>query len=130
MAGTLILDCEGLSKAVLRDRSVMARLAQARLDGIRVVISAATLVEARNPRIDQARFDWAVSRLVIEPVTEDIARTASKLLGLHGLHGHQHAIDALVAATAQAAAAPRILLTSDPKDLAKLCGVGIRVVNT
>jgi predicted nucleic acid-binding protein len=128
MTGTMVLDCEGLSKAVLRDRAVMARLAQAHMDGLRVVISAATLVEARNPRMDQARFDWAVSRLVIEPVTEDIARTASKLLALHGLHGHQHAIDALVAATAHAASAPRILLTSDPKDLAKLCGVGVRVL--
>jgi predicted nucleic acid-binding protein len=80
--------------------------------------------------MDQARFDWAVSRLVIEPVTEDIARTASKLLALHGLHGHPHAIDAMVAATALAATPPRILLTSDPKDLAKLCGVGVRVVTT
>jgi predicted nucleic acid-binding protein len=130
VSGTLILDSEGLSKAVLRDRVVMARLAQARLDGLRVVTSAATLVEARNPRMDQARFDWAISRLVIEPVTEDIARAASKLLAARARHGHQHAIDAMVAATARAAAAPRILLTSDPEDLTLLCGESIRVVKT
>jgi predicted nucleic acid-binding protein len=106
----------------------MARLAQARLDGLRVVTSAATLVEARNPRMNQARFDWAVSRLVIEPVTENIARAASKLLAIHGLHGHRHAIDAMVAATALAAAAPGILLTSDPEDLAVLCGESVRIV--
>jgi len=130
VSGTLILDSEGLSKTVLKDRVVMARLAQARHDGLRVVTSAATLVEARSPRINQARFDWAVSRLVIEPITEDIARAASKLLAAHGLHGHQYAIDAMVAATALAAAAPRILLTSDPEDLTLLCGESVRVVKT
>jgi hypothetical protein len=106
----------------------MARLAQARIDGLRVVASAATLVEARDPRIDQARFDWAVSRLVVEPVTEDIARAASGLLAAHGLHGHRHAIDAMVAATALAAPAPRILLTSDPGDMTLLCGEDVRAV--
>lgn len=130
MSGTLVLDSEGLSKTVLKDRVVMARLAQARLDGLRVVASAATLVEARNPRMNQARFDWAISRLVIEPVTEDIARAASKLLAAHGRHGHQHAIDAIVAATARAATASRILLTSDPEDLTLLCGESVRVVKT
>ena len=108
----------------------MARLAQARSDGLRVMTSAATLVEARDPQMNQARFDWAVSRLVIEPVTEDVARAASKLLVAHRLHGHQHAIDAMVAATALAAPAPRILLTSDPEDLAMLCGKNVRVVKT
>ena len=106
----------------------MARLAQADIDGLRVVISAATLVEARDPRMDQPRFDWAVSRLVIEPVSEDIARAASKLLAAHRLHGHEHAIDAMVAATALAAPAPRLLLTSDPQDLARLCREGARIV--
>lgn len=128
MSGTLVLDSEGLSKTVLKDRMVMARLAQARIDGLRVVTSAATLVEARNPRMNQARFDWAVSRLVIEPVNENTAHAASRLLAEHGLHGHQHAIDAIVAATALAAPAPRILLTSDPEDLAMLCGEGVRIV--
>jgi hypothetical protein len=62
VTGTLVLDCEGLSKIVLRDRATMARLAQASIDGLRVVASAATLVQARDPQTDQARFDWAVSR--------------------------------------------------------------------
>jgi predicted nucleic acid-binding protein len=129
VTGTLVLDSEGLSKTVLKDRMVMARLAQARIGGLRVVASAATMVEARNPRMNQARFDWAVSRLVIEPVTENIARAASRLLAVRGLHGHRHAIDAIVAATALAASTPRIVLTSDPEDLAMLCGESVRVVN-
>lgn len=128
MTGTLVLDSEGLSKTVRSDRPMMARLAQARIDGLRVLASAVTLVEARDPRMSQARFDWATSRLVIESVTEDIARAASALLAAHGLHGHRSAIDAMVAATALATAPPRILLTSDPADLARLCGSGVRVV--
>jgi hypothetical protein len=127
---TLVLDCDGLSKIVIKDRTAMARLAQARLDGLRVVASAATLVEARDPRMNQARFDWAASRLVIEPVTEALARAASRLLAQHRWHGHQHAMDAMVAATALAAPPPRILLTSDPQDLAVVCGESVRVVKT
>ena len=102
----------------------MARLAQASIDGLRVFASAATLVEARDPRMDQARFDRAASRLVIEPVSEEIARTASSLLAACRLHGHRHAI----AAMALAAAAPAILVTSDPEDLTALCGKAVRVV--
>ena len=128
MSGTVVLDCEGLSKVVMQDRATMARLAQARIDGLRVVASAATLVEARDPRMNPARFDWAISRLVVEPLTEDLARAASGLLAAHRLGGHQHAIDAMVAATALAAPPPRILLTSDPRDFAVLCGTGVRIV--
>ena len=128
MTGTLVLDCEGLSKVVLRDRATIALLAQARIDGFRVVASAATLVGARDPRTDQDSFDWATSRLVVEPVTEDIARDACRLLAEHRLHGHQHAIDAIVAATVLATPAPRIVLTSDPGDMTLLCGKGTRAV--
>jgi predicted nucleic acid-binding protein len=128
VTGTLVLDGAGLSKIVLRDRATMARLAQASIDGLRVVASAATLVEARDPRMDQARFDRAASRLVIEPVSEEIARTASSLLAACRLHGHRHAIAAMVAATALAAAAPAILVTSDPEDLTALRGKTVRVV--
>ncbi len=78
--------------------------------------------------MDQPRFDWAVSRLVIEPVTEELARAASRLLAAHHLHGHQHAIDAMVAATALASPAPVIVLTSATRDLAILCGEGVRTV--
>ncbi len=92
------------------------------------VVNAATLVEARDPKVSQERFDWAVSRLTIKPVTEDVARSASQLLAEHGMHGHQHAIDAMVAATALGVPGRRIMLTSDPKDMNKLCGKSVRVV--
>jgi predicted nucleic acid-binding protein len=126
--GTLILDSEGLSKIVRDDHRFLARVAEARKANMLTVVSAATLVEARDPKVSQERFDWAVSRLTIKPVTEDVARSASQLLAEHGMHGHQHAIDAMVAATALGVPGRRIMLTSDPKDMNKLCGKSIRVV--
>ncbi|MFC9339691.1 PIN domain-containing protein [Streptomyces sp. NPDC057020] len=119
--GTLVLDSEGLAKAVLRDREVTGWLALARADDLRVVTSAATLVEVMHPRINRAALEWTLSRLVIEPVTDTVARGAAALLAANGLHGHKHAIDAMVAATALAAPGPVTVLTSDPEDLMVLC---------
>ncbi|MEU2073033.1 PIN domain-containing protein [Streptomyces sp. NPDC013489] len=119
--GTLVLDSEGLAKAVLRDREVTGWLALARADDLRVVTSAATLVEVMHPRINRAALEWTLSRLVIEPVTDTVARGAAALLAANGLHGHKHAVDAMVAATALAAPGPVTVLTSDPEDLMVLC---------
>ncbi|MFE5972819.1 PIN domain-containing protein [Streptomyces sp. NPDC056460] len=119
--GTLVLGSEGLAKAVLRDREVTGWLALARADDLRVVTSAATLVEVMHPRINRAALEWTLSRLVIEPVSDTVARGAAALLAANGLHGHKHAIDAMVAATALAAPGPVTVLTSDPEDLMVLC---------
>ncbi|MBZ3900937.1 PIN domain-containing protein [Streptomyces griseiscabiei] len=120
--GTLVLDSEGLAKAVLRDRTVTGWLALARADDLRVITSAATLVEVVHPRINRPALEWTLSRLVVEPVTEPVARHAAALLADAGLHGHTYAIDAVLAATALAAPGPATILTSDPDDLTTLCG--------
>ncbi|MEU0742689.1 PIN domain-containing protein [Streptomyces sp. NPDC006134] len=120
--GTLVLDSEGLAKAVLRDRTVTAWLALARADDLRVITSAATLVEVVHPRVNRPALEWTLSRLVIEPITEPIARQAAALLADAGLHGHKYAIDAMLAATALTAPGPVTILTSDPEDLRALCG--------
>ncbi|MFD4557848.1 DNA-binding protein [Streptomyces sp. NPDC058469] len=112
--GTLVLDSEGLAKAVLRDRTVTAWLALARADDLRVITSAATLVEVVHPRINRPALKWTPSRLVVEPVTEPIARHAATLLAGTGLHGHRYAMPA--------APGPVTILTSDPEDLTALCG--------
>lgn len=52
-SGTLVIDSEGLAKAVLRDRTVTDRLALARTDDLPVITSAATLVEVVHPRINR-----------------------------------------------------------------------------
>ncbi|WP_405186790.1 DNA-binding protein [Streptomyces anulatus] len=128
MSGTLVLDCEGLSKLVRRTPEITEWLAAAEAEDIRVVASSVTLVEARGPRVNQARYDYAVSRVNITLPTEAIARHASKLLASAGLHGHKCALDAIVATTALTSPAPATVLTSDPEDLLKLCGTGIRVI--
>jgi predicted nucleic acid-binding protein len=86
------------------------------------VTSAATLVEVIHPRLNRAAFEWTLSRIVVQPVTEDLARQAARLLGDAGLHGHRHALDALLAATALSSPGPALVLTSDPDDIEKLCG--------
>lgn len=128
MSGTLVLDCEGLSKLVRRDLELTEWLVAAEADDLRVIISSVTLVEARDPKVNQARFDFAVSRVNVVPPTEAIARQASKLLAATGLHGHKYALDAIVAATALASPPPATVLTSDPDDLLMLCGDLARVV--
>ncbi|MGO4420114.1 type II toxin-antitoxin system VapC family toxin [Streptomyces sp. MCAF7] len=128
MSGTLVLDCEGLSKLVRRDSELTEWLTAAEAEDIRVVASSVTLVEARDPKVHQARFDYAVSRINVIPPTEAIARHASKLLATAGLHGHKYALDAIVAATALASPSPTTMLTSDPEDLITLCGADIRVI--
>jgi PIN domain len=127
-AGTLVLDSEGLAKAVQHDRELTGWLALARADDLRVVTSAATLVEVVHPRLKRPALEWTLSRLVVEPVTEEIARRAAALLDDTGLHGHRHAIDAMLSATALASPAPVTVLTSDPKDLTALCGRGATVI--
>lgn len=125
---TLVLDSQGLAKAVLRDRDVTAWLAAARAEDERIVTSAAILVEVIHPRIDRHSFEWTISRLSVEPVTAELARRASRVLERAGLHGHRYAIDAMLAATALAMHEPTTVLTSDPEDIAALCGPGVQVV--
>jgi hypothetical protein len=127
-AGTLVLDSEGLAKAVLRDRDVTGWLALARTDDLRVITSVATLVEVVHPRINRPALAWTLSRIVIEPVTEGIARQAAALLSDAGRHGHKHAIDAMLSATALAAPGPVTILTADPDDIAALCGRRVTVI--
>ncbi|MGW5094363.1 DNA-binding protein [Streptomyces nodosus] len=119
--GTLVLDSGGLAKAVLRDRTVTAWLALARADDLRVITSAGTLVEVVHPHINRPALEWTLSRLIVEPVTELIARHAAELLADAGLHGHKYAIDAMLSATALAAPGPVTILTSTPEDLTALC---------
>jgi len=126
--GTLVLDSEGLAGAVRRDRTVTAWLALARADDLRVITSAATLAEVIHPRINRPALEWTVSRIVVEPVTADIARAAASLLAEANRHGHQHAIDAMLSATALAAPGPVTVLTSDPADLIAICGGRVTVV--
>lgn len=124
----MILDSEGLSKWCTSDPRVTAHIRAAQDNDFRVAVSALTPIEAYNVRAKNEHFRWHLSRLRIEPVTDEIALHAIDLLRVAGLHGHKYAIDAVVAATALRATKPTIVLTSDTDDMVKLCGKEVRVV--
>ncbi len=128
LIGALVLDREGLSKLVDDDRRMALFVRRARDHGAHVVTSAVTIVEARHPTVQQTRFDWFLSRIDIEPATEDIARDASKLLREAKLHGYKSASDAILAATALRQRGPVVVATSDPEDISALCGPRVRAV--
>jgi hypothetical protein len=127
-AGTLVLDCEGLVKWCQADQRVTALVRAAQENDFRVVIRAHTPIEAQDVRTKPDRLRWYLSRLRIEPVSEEIGLAAMDLLRTHRLHGHKYAIDAVVASTALRSPKPVILLTSDEDDMTTLCGKSIKVV--
>ncbi|GGS93067.1 PIN domain-containing protein [Streptomyces violaceus] len=117
MSGALILDSEGLAKAVRRDREIHEWLTAARDADLPVVTSAAVLVEVIHPRINDAALKWTLSRLSVEPVTKSIAHSAAGLLRVADLHGHKYAIDAMLCATALQHPGRVTILTSDVEDI-------------
>jgi predicted nucleic acid-binding protein len=127
--GTLVLDCEGLSKLVGDHEPTVAMVAEARGRGMEVVINALTIVEATHRRTGKTRLNWLLSGLRISPVGDKEAKAASDLLLNAGLHGHKYAIDAAVAEMAIRQPRPVVLLTSDTDDMSKLCGDHVRIVS-
>jgi hypothetical protein len=126
--GTLVLDCEGLSKFVRDLEPVVALIAEARRRGMEVVISALTIIEAVHLRTDKARLAWVLSGVRIVHIGDEEAKAASAMLINAGLHGHKYAIDAAVAEMALRQRRPVVMLTSDIDDMTKLCGDRVRFV--
>ncbi|MDX3325886.1 PIN domain-containing protein [Streptomyces sp. ME02-6979-3A] len=122
-ARSLVLDSEALSLLLRNDRGMAARIEASRQAGVPVLVSALTIVEAAHGKTGLSRLKWVLSRLRVEPVSQEDSLTAVALLQDAGwLHGHKYAIDALVAALALRVPAPVIVLTSDRDDWSKLCG--------
>lgn len=125
-ARSLVLDSEALSLLLRNDRGMAARIEASRQVGVPVLVSALTIVEAVHGKTDLARLKWVLSRLRVEPVSQEDSLTAVELLqNAGGLHGHKYAIDALVAALALRVPSPVIVLTSDRDDWSKLCGTRV-----
>jgi hypothetical protein len=125
---SLVLDSQGFSGWVDRDRKVIRLLEQAERDGADLAISAATIIEVSHSGVDIARLSWLLSRIRVEAVTKESARRSAGLLKAAGLHGHKYAIDAMVAEVALRLPAPVVVLTSDADDMIKLCGQRVRVI--
>ncbi|MFH8373404.1 PIN domain-containing protein [Streptomyces cyaneofuscatus] len=128
---TVVLDSEGLSAWIAQDRKLLAILKVFHDMGADLVIGANTIVEVTHSRTDMSRLNWTLSRVKVEPVTEQTAKAAAKLLKGAGLHGHKDAIDAIDATIAEVALRqpkPVALLTSDSDDMTKLCGSQVRII--
>lgn len=120
VGGTVVLDSEGLSKLAAGDARARAYLDSARARRAQVAVSAITLTETLRGSPRDATVHRVLSRIIVVPVTAQIARRAGELLGATGLSGHRCAIDAVVAATALGMERPIVLLTSDPDDMNRL----------
>ncbi|MFE0850360.1 type II toxin-antitoxin system VapC family toxin [Streptomyces rochei] len=120
MSGALVLDREGLAKAVQRDRELHEWLTAARDADLPVITSAAVLVEVIHPKLNDAALKGTLSRLSVEPVTRTVAQSAADLLRAAGLHGHKYAIDAMLCATALQHPGRVTILTTDVEDIALL----------
>lgn len=126
--GALVLDSQGLSGWLANDARVLDAIAVAQASKADVVTSAMTVIEASHGKTDARRLEWLLSHVRVEPVTEASARAASRRLIQAGVHGHSHAIDAVVAELASRQRQPVAVLTSDPDDLGRLCDPHVRVV--
>jgi predicted nucleic acid-binding protein len=119
---TVVLDSEGLSSWIAQDRKLLAMLQVFHDMGADLVVGANTIVEVSHAKVNLPRLNWALSRVKVEPVTEQAAKASAELLRAAGLHGHKYAIDATVAEAALRQPGPVVVLTSDIDDMAKLCG--------
>jgi predicted nucleic acid-binding protein len=127
-ARSLVLDSEALSLLLRNDRGMAARIEASRQARVPVLVSALTIVEAVRGKTDLARLQWVLSRLRVEPVSQEDSLTAVKLLqDAGGPRGHKYAIDALVAALALRVPAPVVVLTSDRDDWSKICGSRVNI---
>ncbi|MGQ5226443.1 DNA-binding protein [Streptomyces sp. MN3] len=125
---TVVLDAEGLSAWIAQDRRIAAMFQMFHAAGADLVVGANTIVEVSHARMNTARMRWVLSRVRVEPVTEQAARAAAELLKATGPHGHRYAIDATVAEMALRQPGPVVMLTSDVDDMARLCGDRVRLV--
>ncbi|GAB2469537.1 DNA-binding protein [Streptomyces incanus] len=126
---TVVLGSEGLSAWIAQDRKFLALLRVFHEMGADLVIGANTIVEVSHSRTDIPRLNWVLSRVKVEPVTEQAAKAAAELLKAAGLNGHKYAIDATVAEVALRQPQPVALLTSDSDDMTKLCGSRVRIIS-
>jgi predicted nucleic acid-binding protein len=125
---SVVLDSQGFSSWIDRDRKVMRLLEQVERDGAELAMSAATIIEVSHRGVDTSRLNWLLSRIRVEAVTKESARRSAGLLKEVGLHGHKYALDAMVAELALRLTGPVVILTSDVDDMVKLCGQRVRVI--
>ena len=116
-ARSLLLDSQGLSEAARGTSVARALVVEARRSNVPVVVSAVTLAEVLRGHARDAAVHRLLQGCQVEPVSQDIGRSAGELLGRTG---RKDTIDAVVVATAATLPAPTLVLTSDPSDMGAL----------
>ncbi|MFJ2034013.1 PIN domain-containing protein [Streptosporangium sp. NPDC087985] len=125
---TVVLDSQGLSAWIAQDRKLLAMLQVFHETAADLVVSANTIVEVSHARVNVPRLRWTLSRVRVEPVTEEAAKASAELLKATGLHGRKYAIDATVAEAALRQPGPVAIVTSDIDDMARLCGGRVQII--
>jgi predicted nucleic acid-binding protein len=120
VAGTLVLDAQGIVRLAEADKSMIARVRKADGSGGEIVTAASTLAEVLRGGARDARIHRILRRVTVVDIDKNLGRKAGELLGAAGVSGHRCTVDALLAAVALAQRRPVILLTSDPGNLARL----------
>jgi predicted nucleic acid-binding protein len=120
VGGSLVLDAEGLVKLAGGNPRARNLFETVRVRRGRIVTVASTLTEVLRGSPRDAPVHRALSRITVIPIGEQQGRAAGELLGRCGLSGHRCALDALLAVIALDQPRPVVLLTSDPRDLARL----------
>lgn len=116
----IILDSEAFSALVRNDDAFVALFNELDIQGVEFLLSANTIIEGTDPKTHPAQLRQVLKGLKVEPVTEESAIAALRLLKEANVHGHSHAIDATVAEVALRQEGPTTILTSDLKDMRKL----------
>ncbi|WP_239395853.1 hypothetical protein [Frankia sp. CiP3] len=127
---TVVPDRAGLSAWIVQDRQVAAMIQIFSELESDLVISATTIIEVSHAGVNIPRLNWLLSRIKVEPVTEETAKASARLLKEANLHGHRYAIDATVAEMALRQPGPVAMLTSDVDDMSKLCGGQVYLIAT
>ena len=120
VAGTLVLDAQGIVRLAEADKSVFAWARRTDALGGDIVTAASTLAEVLRGGARDARIHRILRRVTVVEIDKSVGRKAGELLGATGMSGQRCTVDALLAAVALAQRRPVILLTSDPDDLARL----------
>lgn len=120
IGGTVVLDAQGLVKLAGGDPGVRAHVREALDRGSAVITAASTLAEVLRGGPRDAPVHQALRHVAVTDISKDLGRKAGELLGATRIGGHQHTVDALLAAVALAQRRPAVLLTSDAVDLTRL----------
>ncbi|MDT0308651.1 hypothetical protein RM780_17030 [Streptomyces sp. DSM 44917] len=123
-----VWDCEALSRAVRGDRRMALLLKLAGEGEARLVTSPMTLVEAYDGRVPERRWDWVLSRVTVTSVGKQEAKQARLLLKHAGMHGHKHAIEAVLAVIARGQRGEVTVFSSDAGDMERLLPPQVPVV--